>query len=719
MQGNAEIARGLVEDIRRIPGAVDVAVRQVRNVPSYYLEIDRVRALQIGVTPQDAANALLSALGAAGTVSPSFWSDPTAGLSYTVQVVAPPSALTSLEQLLNTPVKPAGGAQAVPLRTFASLQLRQLPANIDRTTLQPTQTVLANVAGRDLGGVYSEVAQLIEAAKAKLKPGNRIEVAGRAQSMSQAYGEMAGGLALAAVLVYLVMVVNFQSWLMPIIAMSGLPVAITGAAIGALRHRDAAVGAGADGLHHGHRCFDRQQRAGDQLRARPAAAWRDASGGGARSGADATAPRAHDRDGDDRRHPADGHRPRRGRRAERAARPRRCRRAHLRHLRDARLSCRSCSPCWRGRRNIRNSKPNLLRLRRRSLPTSRRNEDLTYDFALDRDPRLDARRRGPVAGGPCGAFQLACRRRARLLKVLRKASPRRAPCVWWPPEPATAAGKLTLSGRTAPAEQALVSARATGVVAERKVDIGDRVEAGDVLLTIEAPEIEHELNRARAALQQVRARLEIAKLNSARADQLTPKGFLSEQVRDERRASLQTAEADIAAAEAEVKRLEEVQGFQTVRAPFMGTIVARQVERGDKISGDQSQQGSFLFRIARLDPLRVEIDVPQSSALKIKPQDKARVTFAELPGEIFEAEVARMSHLIDQASSTMRAELMMPNPGRRIPAGLNGQVLFSLARDNTTVTVPSNTLAVRDGRQMVAVVDAQSRVEFQAHRGGP
>jgi RND family efflux transporter MFP subunit len=281
------------------------------------------------------------------------------------------------------------------------------------------------------------------------------------------------------------------------------------------------------------------------------------------------------------------------------------------------------------------------------------------------------------------------------------------------PEPATAAGKLSLSGRTAPAEQALVSARATGVVAERKVDIGDRVEAGDVLLTIEAPEIEHELSRARAALRQVCARLDIAKLNSARADQLTPKGFLSEQVRDERRASLQTAEADIAAAEAEVKRLEEVQGFQTVRAPFMGTIVARQVERGDKISGDQSQQGSFLFRIARLDPLRVEIDVPQSSALKIKPKDKARVTFAELPGEIFEAEVARMSHLIDQASSTMRAELMMPNPGRRIPAGLNGQVLFLLARDNTTVTVPSNTLAVRDGRQMVALVDAQSRVEFR------
>lgn len=281
------------------------------------------------------------------------------------------------------------------------------------------------------------------------------------------------------------------------------------------------------------------------------------------------------------------------------------------------------------------------------------------------------------------------------------------------PQPSNAAGKLTLAGRTAPDEQALVSARATGVVAERKVDIGDRVEAGDVLLTIDAPEIEHQLNHARASLQQVKARFDVAKLNAERADQLTPKGFLSEQVRDERRASLQAAEADIAAAEAEVKRLEEVQRFQTVRAPFTGTIVARQVSRGDKVSGDQSQQGSFLFRIARLDPLRVEIDVPQSSALKIKTQDKARVTFAELPGEVFEAEVVRLSNFIERASSTMRAELMMPNPGRLIPAGLNGQVTFSLANADGTVTVPANTLAVRDGRQMVAVVNGESRVEFR------
>lgn len=229
--GNAEIARDLMSRMRNVPGAVDVALRQVRDLTSYYLEIDRVRALQIGVTPQDAATALLAALGASGTVSPSYWADPAQGAAYTVQVVAPPTNLTSLEQLLNTPVRPSAGGDTIPLRAFASLQIRRIPANIDRTTLQPTTTLLANVEGRDLGGVYGDILSLVNEARPRLKPGNRIEIAGQAQSMDQAYTEMLGGLALAAVFVYLVMVVNFQSWIMPGIAMGGLPVAISGALI--------------------------------------------------------------------------------------------------------------------------------------------------------------------------------------------------------------------------------------------------------------------------------------------------------------------------------------------------------------------------------------------------------------------------------------------------------------------------------------------------------
>jgi multidrug efflux pump subunit AcrB len=227
--GNGEIASDLSRAIKAIPGAADIVTRQVRTLPSYNLEIDRVRALQLGVTPQDAAGALLSALGVAGTVVPNFWADPVIAASYTVQIVAPPARLATTDQLLNTPVQPVGGGASVPLRSIASLQMRRIPANIDRFMLQPTTTILANAAGRDIGAVHRDVEKAIAEISPRLKPGNRIEVAGQAQSMTQAYSEMLGGIALAAVLVYLIMVVNFQSWLMPMIAMGTQPVAIAGA----------------------------------------------------------------------------------------------------------------------------------------------------------------------------------------------------------------------------------------------------------------------------------------------------------------------------------------------------------------------------------------------------------------------------------------------------------------------------------------------------------
>ncbi|MFA5952036.1 MAG: efflux RND transporter periplasmic adaptor subunit [Hyphomicrobium sp.] len=280
------------------------------------------------------------------------------------------------------------------------------------------------------------------------------------------------------------------------------------------------------------------------------------------------------------------------------------------------------------------------------------------------------------------------------------------------PEPAPGSTLLTLSGRTAPAEQALLSSRANGIVAERRVDIGDRVKAGDILVTIEAPEVEQELRRARATIDQVKARLTLAEISLQRGEDLVDKGHVSVQTVDERRAAKLTAEADLAAAEAEVKRLEEVQSFQTIRAPFDGTIIARHVERGDKVTGVSTQENGNLLRIARLDELRIEIDVPQSSSLLVKPGARAKVAFAELPEELT-AHVVRVSGQIEQASSTMRAELLMQNPDGRIPAGLNGQVMIEVSESGSAVTVPTNTLLTRNGRQMVAIVDAQSRFQVR------
>jgi multidrug efflux system membrane fusion protein len=281
------------------------------------------------------------------------------------------------------------------------------------------------------------------------------------------------------------------------------------------------------------------------------------------------------------------------------------------------------------------------------------------------------------------------------------------------PEPASGISTLSLAGRTAPAEQALILSRASGFVAERRVDIGDRVKAGDVLVVIEAPEVEQELLRARASIDQMKARLELARSTLERGESLVGQGHVSVQTLDERRATKMAADADLAAALADVKRLEEVRSFQTVRAPFDGTVVARQVERGDRVSAESGQQGNFLLRIAHLDELRIEIDVPQSYALAVEKGAAAKVSFAELPGQMLTARVGRTSQAIDPASNTMRAELLMPNPGSRIPSGLNGQVTIELPAVGGAVTVPTNTLLTRGGEQMVATADDNDRVELK------
>jgi RND family efflux transporter MFP subunit len=277
-----------------------------------------------------------------------------------------------------------------------------------------------------------------------------------------------------------------------------------------------------------------------------------------------------------------------------------------------------------------------------------------------------------------------------------------------PPELAPVATDLRLPARTAPVEQALIHARATGVLAERRVDIGSRVKRGDVLAVVTAPEIDQGVDRARAALAQAKAKEQLAQTNLARSRQLVEQGFLSAQVLDERQGSYDAALADRRAAEAEVRRLSEIQGFQTVRAPFPGVISERRVDRGDRVVGDSNNAEGWLFRLVRTDELRVSIDVPQSVVLQVQPGMGAEVAFPELPGERLPARVVRSSGVIDSRTGTMQVELALPNPGGRIPAGMQGEVVLKVARDNPVLLVPNSALLVRDGKPHVATVQGAS-----------
>jgi RND family efflux transporter MFP subunit len=271
-------------------------------------------------------------------------------------------------------------------------------------------------------------------------------------------------------------------------------------------------------------------------------------------------------------------------------------------------------------------------------------------------------------------------------------------------EVAAASADLRLPARTAPVEQALIYARATGVVSERRVDIGSRVRRGDVLALIAAPEIDQGVDKARAAVAQAKAKEQFAATNLQRSHQLVDQGFLSKQVLDERQAGFDAAQADRLAAEAELRRLNEIKGFQVVRAPFSGVIAERRVDRGDRVVGDQGNAEGYMFRLVRVDELRVSIDAPQAVVMQVQAGMTAEVIFPELAGEKLAAKVVRSAGVIDARTGTMHVELALPNPGGRIPAGMLGEVAIRVPRAHEVLLVPNSTLIVRDGKAQVARV---------------
>lgn len=253
-------------------------------------------------------------------------------------------------------------------------------------------------------------------------------------------------------------------------------------------------------------------------------------------------------------------------------------------------------------------------------------------------------------------------------------------------------------------------ARINGFVAQQRAELGDRVAAGQVLAVIDAPEVERGYERAKAALAQVDARLELSRSNLDRTQRLVDQRFLSRASLDERNAELQVASADRNAAAAEVRRLGELLNFRTIRAPFAGVITERRAERGNLVAGDQPQADAYLYRVSRVDRLRVAVDVPQSAARSIRAGTPVEVVFPDFPGQVFTGEVARSADAIDPRSGTMRVEVTLPNPGGTIPSGMAGQVILRQPAGTPRYVVPVNALVTgREGPRVALVRDGTVR----------
>lgn len=261
-----------------------------------------------------------------------------------------------------------------------------------------------------------------------------------------------------------------------------------------------------------------------------------------------------------------------------------------------------------------------------------------------------------------------------------------------------------IPGRTEPIEQATIFTRATGIVSERKYDIGDRVKTGDVLAIIDTPEVAREVEAARASVEQAQSRADNARQVADRSTNLLKNRAVSQEESEQRVSTAVEADAALRLAQAELARAEELLKLSTVTAPFDGTISARNFDRGDRMRGDSSTAEGWLYRLSRLAVLRFVISATPDLALRLKEGAEASVKFPELPGQTFTAKYSRASRVFDTASGTMRIEFLIENKELVLPAGLTGTAAFKLPPAPGTVVLPNNTLVLRQGKSLVATV---------------
>lgn len=273
--------------------------------------------------------------------------------------------------------------------------------------------------------------------------------------------------------------------------------------------------------------------------------------------------------------------------------------------------------------------------------------------------------------------------------------------------------ELVMPGSLQAYEESPIYARTSGYLVRWYKDIGSRVQAGELLAEIDTPEIDQELNQSRAARQQIVAQLELARISAERWENLRKTDSVSAQEADQQTSGYKQAQANLTAADANVKRLEQLEGFKKVYAPFTGVLTKRNVDPGALINAGAGATGRELFDIARVDPLRVYASVPQAYAPFIKVGGSSTVTLQEFPGQRFSAKIARTAEAIDPTTRTLLTEVDVPNHDDRLLPGSFGEVHFAVGSNVDKVTVPVNAMLFRGEGARLAVVGADNKIQLR------
>jgi RND family efflux transporter MFP subunit len=302
------------------------------------------------------------------------------------------------------------------------------------------------------------------------------------------------------------------------------------------------------------------------------------------------------------------------------------------------------------------------------------------------------------------------------------------------PPRAPAATDFTLPGSIQAVQDVPIFARADGYLKRRLVDIGDRVQQGQVLAEIDTPEVDQQVAQGQAALAQAQAALAQAQsaLQQARAtlqhneasmrlnnvtlgrwQELKRRELVAQQDVDNFQAAFDGSRADVAAAQANLRRLADLQSYQTLRAPFAGIVTGRNVDQGTLISSGSATNAMPAFRVAQIDSLRVFVNVPQTFVSSITPGLSTDTVVRELPNRVFKASVFSTAEALDPASRTLLTEIRMRNDGGALRPGMYADVKFHVTRTEPPFLLPSTAVIIRSGPPLVAVVGPDGIVHLK------
>ena len=622
-------ADALLKRIARVNGVADARIQQAFNNPTLNVKVDRVQAGLIGLSEGDVAKSLQDSLSGSFKLAPTFWINPKNGVAYQIVAQTPQYWLNSASNLENIPASQGDASQI--LGGVAKFSRTASPSVVSHYAVQPVIDVFATNNQRDLGAVSADIRQIIAETARDAPPGSTIVLRGQTATMTSAFSQLYTGLALAIVLIYLLIVVNFQSWLDPFVIISALPTALAGivwtlfitrttlsvpALTGAIMCMGVAtansilvVSFARERLADGADALAAALDAG-VTRFRPVLMTALAMIIG-------MAPMALSAEQN----------------------------APLGRAVIGGLICSTVATLF--------FVPAVFRLVHAQKSAKPANSSSILHTHAESDmsgPTSDPNDEGAPARPPMKigryivlfvliALGVAttgiASRRSDASKLARWTYERAIPNVAVvAPTRGGGVRELVLPGDVEAFYNATVHAQVSGYVKQWTKDIGAHVKAGDVLATIDTPELDERLAQAGDELAKAKANQALAAVTAQRWNSLRASAAVSQQAADEKVSDAAAKDAEVAAATSNVQRLKALKAFANIVAPFDGVVTQRNVDIGTLV-GPGTSAGSDLFAVADTHEMRVYVKVPQTYAAQLREGMKAALKLPRISGSRF------------------------------------------------------------------------------------